>query len=326
MSSGLLSSSGSVCLPTGAAILGVTAVAALFLAQRVVWAGSPRRLRTIPPAEERVLILGASSGLGRTIAKRYAARGARVCVVARRADRLSQLADECGAHCIWESADFADVGAMVRLRDKLLAEWGGLDSLYVCAGVSAVQPVMALAGVGSGDDGDATSSGIQNAVDTAARATRGNVYGPLIAALAFIPALTRTSAAPSILLVSSLAAVVPAPTRALYAATKASSLLLYQSLAIEHPDIVFASVLPATMEGDFRASAVDADTATRAAGPNRRGLKLDYVVERCVEAMDRETRGSLVVPWFPYAVAHHLYYLWPSVIERQARKKYDFGA
>ncbi len=51
--------------------------------------------------------------------------------------------------------------------------------------------------------------------------------------------MTRTSASPSILLVSSLAALVPAPTRGLYAATKASSLLLYQALSIEHPRIAF---------------------------------------------------------------------------------------
>ncbi|KAI1102421.1 NAD(P)-binding protein [Jackrogersella minutella] len=300
--------------------------ATLYLAWHYIWPNPPKRYRSLQPTNERVLVVGASSGLGRIVARRYAARGAHVCIVARRLEQLSKLASECGEKCFLVVADFSDAGDMVRVREEILAKWGGLDTLHVCAGVSAVQPVMSLAGIGPGeeDEDDASYTGIQNALDITALATQGNIYGPLVAALTFIPMLLRTSPSPSILLVSSVAAVVPAPTRALYAATKASSLLLFQSLAIEHPRIAFTFVLPATIQGNFRASAVDADPATRGSGPNQRGLKPDYVAERCVDAVDRQVRGSVVIPWFPYAIAHHLYYLWPSFIERQARKKYDF--
>ncbi|KAI2605283.1 NAD(P)-binding protein [Hypoxylon fragiforme] len=311
-------------LAAGTTLLIVAAT--VHLARRIIKTRSPRRHRSIRPSEERVLIIGASSGLGRAIAKKYATRSARICIVARRAEALSVLAKECGEQqCIWEVADFSNVEDMVRVRERLREEWGGLDTLYVCAGVSAVQPVMSLAGIGPGKDEDASASGIQNALDITARATQGNVYGPLVAAVAFIPMLTRTSAVPAVLLVSSVAAVVPAPTRALYAATKASSLLLFQSLAIEHPKVAFSFVLPATIEGNFRASAVDAGPEAREAEPNQHGLKLDYVANRCLEAVDRQVTGNVVVPWFPYALAHHLYYLWPSFIERKARKKYNFG-
>ncbi|KAI1391779.1 NAD(P)-binding protein [Hypoxylon trugodes] len=285
---------------------------------------TPRRRKNIRPTEERVLVIGASSGLGRSVAKHYAARGAKVCIVARRKEQLSELATECGKNCFWVAADFSNARDMCSVREEIEMKWGGLDSLYVCAGVSAVQPVMSLAGVEPGKDGDASETGIQNALDIATRATQGNVYGPLVAALTFVPMLTRSSISPSILLISSVAAVVPAPTRALYGATKASSLLLFQSLAIEHPKIAFTFVLPATIEGNFRASAVDADPSTREAGPNKRGLGLDYVAKRCMDSVDRRVRGNVVVPWFPYGIAHHLYYVWPSFIEEQARKKYNF--
>lgn len=135
--------------------------------------------------------------------------------------------------------------------------------------------------------------------------------------------MTRTSASPAILLVSSVAAIIPAPTRALYAATKASSLLLFQSLAIEHPAIAFTFILPATIEGNFRASAVD-DGPVREDDPNKHGLKIKYVAERCVDAVDRAVTGNIVLPSFPYAIAHHLYHIWPSFIEKKARKKYNF--
>ncbi|KAI0003572.1 short chain dehydrogenase [Xylariaceae sp. FL0662B] len=300
----------------------VAATAIYYLVQRTFRTSAKSRTRAINVNEERVLILGASSGLGRAVAKRYAARNARICIVARRAEQLSALAGELGDRCIWVVADFTSVEDMVRVRERLLAEWGGLDSIHVCAGVSAVQPVMSLTGITSGEE-DADGPGIQRAVDIAIRTTEGNVYGPFIAAVTFIPMLTHTSASPSILLVSSVAAVVPAPTRALYAATKGSSLLLFQSLAIEHPKIAFTFVLPATIEGNFRASAVDAGPSQEVV-PNNQGLKLDYVSARCVDAMDRRVRGSVVIPWFPYALAHHLYYIWPAIIEGQARKKYNF--
>lgn len=122
-----------------------------------------------------------------------------------------------------------------------------------------------------------------------------------------------------------MAALVPAPTRALYAATKASSLLLYQALAIEHRDIAFTYILPATIEGDFRASAVDAGPV-RESDPNKTGLKVDYVAARCIDAVDHGMTGNIIMPWFPYALAHHLYYLWPSFIEKMAARKYNFPA
>ena len=55
------------------------------------------RSAAIPPGAERVLILGASSGIGRTLAHRYAERGAKVCAVARRGAELELVRSECEA-------------------------------------------------------------------------------------------------------------------------------------------------------------------------------------------------------------------------------------
>ncbi|KAI0485561.1 short-chain dehydrogenase [Xylaria cf. heliscus] len=302
----------------------VTALAAVFVLHRIIKT-KHYRSRHVPPTEERVLILGASSGLGRTLAKQYAARGAKVCAVARRGQPLAELAQECGDGCLPFVADITEAVDMEKLRELLLRQWGGLDTLHVCAGVSAVQPLMALTGTKSGTD-DPNAAGVQFAAKIADRAVQGNFFGPLIAVVTFIPMLKRTSASPAILLVSSVAAIVPAPTRALYAATKAASLLLFQSLAIEHPEIAFCQLLPATIEGNFRSSAVDADLGRKTDEANKKGLKLEYVASRCAEAVDQGSRGNIVIPWIPYAIAHHLYYIWPSFIEKQARKKYNFTA
>jgi short-subunit dehydrogenase len=134
--------------------------------------------------------------------------------------------------------------------------------------------------------------------------------------------LIRTSTSPSVLLVSSAAAIIPAPTRALYAATKASSLLLFQALAIEQPRIAWTFLLPSTIEGNFRSSAVDGGPV-REGDPNKHGFKIDYIAQKCIDSVDQGITGNIILPWF-YTLGHFVYYLWPSVIERGASKKYNF--
>ncbi|KLO20018.1 NAD-P-binding protein [Schizopora paradoxa] len=295
---------------------------------------SSRRTRRISHAQEYVLILGASSGVGRELALQYAARGARLCIVARREAELQKAHAEClaaasgkGGQVTMAVLDASDAEQMLSLRDKLEKEWGRLDTMLVVAGVSALRPLLEIAGVER--DGttrkfipqDCTLDGLKEGVRIAGAAMQGNYFGPLVAALAFIPFMTRTSPSPSILQLSSVAAVVPPPTRALYGSSKSASLMLYQALAIEHPEIAFTNILPGTIEGDFRASAVDGGPV-READPNKHGLKKEFVARRCIDAVD--ARERTVFMGNQYRWAHLMYWIWPSVIERVARKKYNF--
>lgn len=89
------------------------------------------RSRKVGKLGERVLILGASSGIGQSIAKQYAERGARVCVVGRREARVKEVQAECRDaralsgfdvaenDILSVSADFTSIDDMVRVRDLL---------------------------------------------------------------------------------------------------------------------------------------------------------------------------------------------------------------
>ncbi|KAK2464884.1 hypothetical protein APHAL10511_002960 [Amanita phalloides] len=297
----------------------------------------PLRQSFIPPNQERALILGGTSGVGQSIALQYAQRGVRVCVVGRRQALVDDVAAECGRlgdkRALGVCADFTDVDSMLRVRDAIEKEWGGLDTLVIAAGVSALLPLMDVAQVPSvtgrhpANTKGPSKSGIEQASNIATEALRGNYIGPLISAVTFIPLLQQTSRSPSILLISSLAAVIPAPTRTLYASTKSASLLLFQSLSIEHPLIAFTHVLPSTIEGSFRASAVDAVVGggtpnMREKDPNRYGLKKGDVARRCIAAVD-SGKKSVFIP-ASMRIAVWVYWVFPGVIEWFARKKYKF--
>jgi short-subunit dehydrogenase len=86
---------------------------------------SPLRLSQIPPTQERVLILGSTSGVGRTLAHQYARRGARVCLVGRRQKMLEEAAEECrklyeGDRVLSVRGDCGNVEDMVKVRDTVI--------------------------------------------------------------------------------------------------------------------------------------------------------------------------------------------------------------
>ncbi|KAH7923772.1 NAD(P)-binding protein [Leucogyrophana mollusca] len=314
------------------------ALPAAYLLSRFLRSVSDRRL-IVSPTTERVLILGATSGVGRTLAHQYASRGARVCVVGRRKDKLDEAVAECGSFSrqsgkvLGIQGDCTDGDDMVNIRATIEKEWGGLDTLIICAGVSALQPLMCVAGVDMGvrdtKPSHATREGIKNAVDISNAALRGNFTSPFVAAVTFIPLLTNSSKSPSILLLSSVAAVIPPPTRALYAATKSASLVLFQSLAIEHPDITFTFFLPATIEGDFRSSAVDrhlngSSPRLHEADPNKHGMKRGVVAARCIRAIDNGEK-TVFIPRY-MRIGQLLYWIWPAFTEWRARVKYNYSA
>jgi short-subunit dehydrogenase len=98
-------------------------------------------------AGKRVLITGASSGLGAALARQLAAHEAVVGLIARRRDRLGEVLADCQrtspGSAMWV-ADLADTSA---LHDLALRAWdvlGGIDVLINNAAIPKRRPVTAL--------------------------------------------------------------------------------------------------------------------------------------------------------------------------------------
>ncbi|MFB3788399.1 MAG: SDR family NAD(P)-dependent oxidoreductase [bacterium] len=83
-----------------------------------------------------VVITGASSGIGRATALRFAADGYDVCVNARREERLRELLGLLppGHHLVC-AGDYSDPAVTAAMARTLRREWGRADVLVNCAGV-----------------------------------------------------------------------------------------------------------------------------------------------------------------------------------------------
>lgn len=87
-------------------------------------------------AGKRVLVVGASSGIGRSTGLLAAAAGARVAFAARRADRLEAAVAEAGGHCLAITCDVRRDEDCERVVEGAAAAFGGLDAVLYASGHS----------------------------------------------------------------------------------------------------------------------------------------------------------------------------------------------
>ncbi|OBI99303.1 SDR family oxidoreductase [Mycobacterium sp. 1465703.0] len=123
-------------------------------------------------AGKRVLITGASSGLGAALARQLAARGAVVGLTARRRDRLNEVLTDCRrsspGSAMWV-ADLADTSALGDLALRAWEALGGIDVLINNAAMPKRRSVVAL------DPGEAED------------VMRVNFFAPMRLTLALLP-------------------------------------------------------------------------------------------------------------------------------------------
>jgi ribitol 2-dehydrogenase len=81
------------------------------------------------------IVTGASSGIGRAIARLFAAEGAELVLAARSNDKLDRLADEIGGDPLTLSVDLAIPSEVDRMAAQTIARFGRVDVLMANAGV-----------------------------------------------------------------------------------------------------------------------------------------------------------------------------------------------
>jgi len=287
--------------------------------------------------DEKVLIIGASSGIGKYVALEYAARNANIILAARRTELLEQVKKECLAlekTKVVEiiKCDITNEEDLIAIVEKVKKDFGQLNTVIVNAGVINVLSFDDLLNNDKGIKGkDSESSKVIDKI------FKINTYGPIYAAKYFIPLLKETKG--RFVVVSSLAALISAPTRALYAASKHALMGFFNSLRMEIADtgVSITLVCPGSVsDTGLRASAVDkvSDSTTPIINEDKKSKKekkslfsfLKITPKQCakaiVEASDWRTK-EVVIPGI-YKVAVLLNSLAPSLIEIGAKLKYHF--
>lgn len=165
------------------------------------------------------VITGASGGIGRVLARRYARCGARVALVARRPDQLAVTADaiaEEGGMASVHVADIRDEAQCAQVVAAIVERWGRLDVLVNNAAVPGIDQAVSEATVANWQDVLAT-----------------NLVAPMVLAREALCQAMIPAHSGNVQFVSSAAARTVQPRKAHYAAAKLGLTALAQTLALE---------------------------------------------------------------------------------------------
>jgi short-subunit dehydrogenase len=167
-----------------------------------------------PSADSTCVITGASAGIGSEFARELTSRGYGVTLVARREDRLRELAAELGERADVHACDVTDPNARKGLAEALAAAGKTVDIVVNNAGFSTSGPFW------------------QTDRDRELDMVRTNIEAVVDFCALFAPGMVERGSG-GILNVASTASFQPLPMQAGYAATKAFVLSFTESLHAE---------------------------------------------------------------------------------------------
>jgi NAD(P)-dependent dehydrogenase (short-subunit alcohol dehydrogenase family) len=185
---------------------------------------------------KRVVISGASSGIGLETARMLASQGAEVCLAARREEALASAADNAGELAWAWPCDVSDPGSIEALVQQVETRWGALDGLVNSAGIA---PMARL---------DETSDEVWEECFAI------NVRGPFLLCRE-LGKLIHQGRVPAVVNISSTLAERAIPGMAAYNASKAALNQLTKSLAMEWaPHVRVNAIMPAVVDTPIHAS------------------------------------------------------------------------
>ena len=95
------------------------------------------------PPGKKVIVIGATSGIGRELARFYLEQGCPVGITGRRIERLDELKAAFPEHCHCRAMDVREPESLA-VFDELIAEMGGMDLMVYSAGIGTQNPDLDL--------------------------------------------------------------------------------------------------------------------------------------------------------------------------------------
>ncbi|MGF6351131.1 SDR family oxidoreductase [Variovorax sp. W2I14] len=201
------------------------------------------------------IVTGASSGIGESMARHLAARGAKVVLAARRTDRLDKVVAEireAGGEAVAIATDVSKRTDLEKLAAATVETFGRIDVLVNNAGVMPLSPLEKLK------------------VDEWDRTIDVNIKGVLYGIAAVLPRM-QAQGSGHILNVASIAGIkVFTPIGTVYSATKHAVRAISEGLRVEvgNSGVRVTIVSPGAVDSELKLGSTDADAAA--------GLKAFY--------------------------------------------------
>ena len=199
---------------------------------------------------QRVLVTGASSGLGQHFARTLATAGARVCLASRRKDRLddavqSLLAQGCEAAAI--ELDVSQAGSVQACMEHLSQRGHLPDVLVNCAGVAVSKPFL------------------QQTEDDWDRVFDTNLKGAFLMGQAWARARVSAGLGGVMVNIASITGVRAVGGATPYAVSKAGLIHLTQQMALElaRHGIRVNAIAPGYVRTDLNADFLDSEAGER---------------------------------------------------------------
>ena len=249
----------------------------------------------------KVMITGASGGLGERIAYHAAGEGAEIILAARRRDRLDALkqniADKTGAKCRIIVLDVSRTDEV----EAAFQEAGPVDILVNNAGFGIFESAL-----------DASLEDMKAMFEV-------NVFGLIACTKMALPHMIRQDKG-HIINIASQAGKIATPKSSLYAATKHAVLGYSNSLRMELAEtgVNVTTVNPGPIQTDFFKTADKKKKNIKSVG--RWMLDPDRVAKKIVSAMMTNKR-EINLPGWMNSVSK-LYQLFPSLVERTGRSAF----
>jgi len=230
----------------------------------------------------RVIVTGASSGIGRAIAMEFGRRGARLALVSRNRPALDEVATSIkaqGGSAVVIPTDVTAPGALEQTAKDAIRQLGGIDILVNNAGIGMQSPIV-----------DASSADVEALFAL-------NVLAAASAIRAVVPTM-RAQRSGMIINISSIAGRIVIPRIGYYSASKFALTAIGDALRMEeaHHGIQVMNVFPGTTRSSFGENRL----GLRGRGAHQRlpPVPAEKVARRVANAVERDQR-SVYVSWFP---------------------------
>ena len=246
-------------------------------------------------------VTGASSGIGRAVALRLAAEGARLILTARNANALAdvqQLCKAAGGETAVLPADLSDASLHGALVGEALSIFGGLDGIIHSAGVTQ------------------RSLFEETEMDVHRRLMEINFFAPLSITKLLLPHF-RTCPKSHVVVLSSMAGLMGFPQRTGYAAAKHALKGAFETLQSEHtvPGLNILIVSPGRIRTSISLHALTAGGAPHGTMDKgqQEGIPADVCAKKILRAMMRGRRHLIIarserILWWLWWWARPLYY------------------